>query len=85
MKIERDDHEIYCILQGERIGYIEYSKSNVITASYIFVEPEHRGSKATKLLLEDLMAMSKEMSLKINPTCGYMKKFFTEKHPEYMI
>ncbi|XMB67095.1 N-acetyltransferase [Mycoplasmatota bacterium zrk1] len=85
MKVERKDKKIVCYLENKEVGYIDYSVNKVITASFIYVNPEQRSTNAKDLLLEELMKMSNELDLKINATCGYMNKFFTKKHPEYLV
>ncbi|QVK20779.1 N-acetyltransferase [Mycoplasmatota bacterium] len=85
MNIKRKDKKIECYLENKRVGYIDYSIDEVIIASFIYVEPNHRNTNAKDLLLEELMNMSNELGLKINATCGYMNKFFTRNHPEYLI
>ena len=85
MEIIKEGNLFILIDNEKRIGKLEhYIHDDYIDAAFIGVEPEFRGTDASRLLLDRLMKLSDEMSLKIIATCGFMDKWFNKNQPKYL-
>ena len=86
MVIKREENMLVCLLDENKIGRIDFQITDkYIDASYIFVDPENRGTNAKNMLLDELMKMSDELNLKINATCSYMNGWFYKNNKEYLV
>lgn|GEM_PF-4018201 len=83
--IKRESNRIVCFIGDKETGYIDIEVTDHIEAKYIFVDPEFRGSDAKDQLIDDLKKLSKEKNMLIEATCKYLHKFFSRRHPEYLI
>lgn len=81
--IEREEingvHEFVLRLDGERTGYLEYTRPEigVLRIEYVEVAPEVRGSGLARQLVEQAMAFAAEHELRVVPVCGYARAMIT--------
>lgn len=75
--IEREElngaHEFVLRLDGERHGFLEFTRPEVgvMRIEYVEVSPELRGTGLAKQLVEKAVAFAREASLKVVPICSY--------------
>lgn len=77
--IEREElggtHEFVLRLDGERYGFLEFTRPDVgiMRIEYVEVSPELRGTGLGKQLVEKAVAFAKDSSLKVVPICSYAR------------
>lgn len=77
--IEREElngaHEFVLRLDGERYGFLEFTRPEVgmMRIEYVEVSPDLRGTGLGKQLVEKAVAFAKEASLKVVPICSYAR------------
>ncbi len=77
--IEREElngtHEFVLRLDGERYGFLEFTRPDVgvMRIEYVEVSPELRGSGLGKQLVEKAVAFAKDASLTVVPICSYAR------------
>ena len=75
--IEREElngaHEFVLRLDGERHGFLEFTRPDVgvMRIEHVEVSPELRGTGLAKQLVEKAVAFAREASLKVVPVCSY--------------
>ena len=85
--IEREElngsHEFVLRLDGERYGFLEFTRPGVgvMRIEYVEVSPELRGTGLGKQLVEKAVAFAKEASLKVVPICSYARAVI-QRDPE---
>jgi len=77
--IERDElngaQEFVLRLDGERAGYLEYTRpeAGLLRIEYVEVAPEVRGTGLARQLVAQAMAFAADHDLKVVPVCGYAR------------
>lgn len=77
--IEREElngvHEFVLRIDGERCGFLEYTRPDVgvMRIEYVEVSPALRGTGLGKQLVEKAVAFAKDASLKVVPICSYAR------------
>lgn len=79
ISIEREElngnHEFVLRVNGERAGFLEYTRPEVgvMRIEYVEVDPELRGTGLGKQLVEKAVAFARETQLRVVPICGYAR------------
>jgi predicted GNAT family acetyltransferase len=77
--IEREElngaHEFVLRIDGERLGFLEYTRPEVgvMHIEHVEVSPELRGSGLGQQLVEKAVAFAKDASLQVVPICSYAR------------
>src|ERR671918_594792 len=77
--IEREElngvHEFVLRLDGERFGYLEFTRpdAGVMRIEYVEVSPQLRGTGLGRQLVEKAVAFAQETKLKVVPICSYAR------------
>ena len=68
-------HEFVLRLDGQRRGYLEYSRPDVgiMQIEYVEVSPELRGSGLGRQLVEKAVTFARESELRVVPICPYAR------------
>ena len=79
VSIEREElngvHEFVLRLDGERAGFLEYTRPEVgvMRIDYVEVDPELRGTGLGRQLIEKAVAFARDNQLKVVPMCSYAR------------
>jgi uncharacterized protein len=79
VSIEREEvngvHEFVLRLDGERFGFLEFTRPEVgvMRIEYVEVSPALRGTGLGRQLVEKAVAFAQEATLKIVPICSYAR------------
>ena len=79
VSIDREElngvHEFVLRVDGERLGFLEYTRPDVgvMRIEYVEVEPSLRGTGLGKQLVEKAVAFAKDAKLKVVPICSYAR------------
>lgn len=79
VSIEREElngvHEFVLRIDGERRGFLEFTRPDVgvMRIEYVEVEPSLRGTGLGLQLVEKAVAFAKEAELKVVPICSYAR------------
>jgi uncharacterized protein len=77
--IEREElngvHEFVLRIDGERRGYLEFTRPGVgvMHIEYVEVSPELRGSGLGRQLVEKAVAFATDAKLRVVPFCSYAR------------
>jgi predicted GNAT family acetyltransferase len=77
--IEREElngaHEFVLRVDGERLGFLEYTRPEVgvMRIEYVEVSPELRGTGLGQQLVEKAVAFAKDTQLRVVPICSYAR------------
>lgn len=68
-------HEFVLRINGERLGFLEYTRPDVgqMRIEYVEVAPELRGTGLGRQLVERAVAFARENRLKVVPICSYAR------------
>ena len=68
-------HEFVLRLDGQRRGYLEYSRPDVgiMHIEYVEVTPELRGSGLGRQLVQKAVEFARESNLRVVPICPYAR------------
>lgn len=81
--IEREElngvHEFVLRIDGERVGFLEYTRPEVgvMRIDYVEVEPELRGTGLGLQLVEKAVAFARDNRLRVVPLCSYARMVIT--------
>jgi predicted GNAT family acetyltransferase len=79
VSIEREElngvHEFVLRIDGERVGFLEYTRPDVgvMHIEYVEVDAPLRGTGLGKQLVEKAVAFAKEAQLRVVPMCSYAR------------
>lgn len=79
VSIEREElngvHEFVLRVDGERLGFLEYTRPEVgvMRIEYVEVDPALRGTGMGRQLVEKAVAFAKDADLKVVPICSYAR------------
>jgi predicted GNAT family acetyltransferase len=79
ISIEREElngvHEFVLRVDGERLGFLEYTRPDVgvMRIEYVEVDPGLRGTGLGRRLVEKAVAFAREANLRVVPICGYAR------------
>lgn len=79
VSIEREElngvHEFVLRVDGERLGFLEYTRPDVglMRIEYVEVDPSLRGTGLGRQLVEKAVAFAKDAKLKVVPICSYAR------------
>lgn len=74
-EIPLEDGEAYMAYEGPDEGTVDFRST--------FVSPEQRGEGLAEEIVLAALRWAREEGLEVIPTCPYVRKTMTEKHPEY--
>lgn len=83
--IEREElngaHEFVLRVDGERLGFLEYTRPEVgvMRIEYVEVSPELRGTGLGQQLVEKAVAFAKDAQLRVVPICSYARAVIMRK------
>jgi predicted GNAT family acetyltransferase len=83
VSIEREElngvHEFVLRIDGERQGYLEFTRPEVglMRIEYVEVSPELRGTGLGRQLVEKAVDFAKASELRVVPICGYARAVIT--------
>ena len=83
VSIEREElngvHEFVLRIDGERQGYLEYTRPQVglMRIEYVEVSPELRGTGLGRQLVEKAVDFAKDAKLRVVPICSYARAVIT--------
>ena len=81
--IEREElngvHEFVLRIDGERVGFLEFTRPDVgvMRIDYVEVEPELRGTGLGRQLVEKAVAFARDNHLRVVPMCSYARMVIT--------
>jgi predicted GNAT family acetyltransferase len=79
VSIEREElngvHEFVLRIDGERMGFLEYTRPDVgmMRIEYVEVDRSLRGSGLGRQLVEKAVAFARESNLRVVPICSYAR------------
>jgi predicted GNAT family acetyltransferase len=79
VSIEREElngnHEFVLRVDGQRLGYLEYTRPEVgvMRIEYVEVSPELRGTGLGRQLVEKAVAFATDSKLRVVPICSYAR------------
>ena len=79
VSIEREElngvHEFVLRVDGERRGFLEYTRPDVgvMRIEYVEVDPALRGTGLGKQLVEQAVAFATDAKLRVVPICSYAR------------
>jgi predicted GNAT family acetyltransferase len=79
VSIEREElngvHEFVLRVDGERLGYLEYTRPDVgvMRIEYVEVAPTLRGTGLGRQLVEKAVAFATDAKLRVVPICSYAR------------
>jgi predicted GNAT family acetyltransferase len=79
VSIEREElngvHEFVLRVDGERLGYLEYTRPDVgvMRIEYVEVAPTLRGTGLGRQLVEKAVAFATDARLRVVPICSYAR------------
>ena len=79
ISIEREElngvHEFVLRVDGERLGYLEFTRPEVgvMRIEYVEVSPGLRGTGLGRQLVAKAIDFAKEAKLRVVPICGYAR------------
>lgn len=79
VSIDREElngvHEFVLRLDGERFGFLEYTRPDVgvMRIEYVEVAPELRGTGLGRQLVEKAVAFANQTQLRVVPICSYAR------------
>jgi predicted GNAT family acetyltransferase len=77
--VEREElngvHEFVLRIDGERMGFLEFTRPEVglMRIEYVEVDPRLRGTGMGHQLVEKAVAFAKDNELKVVPICSYAR------------
>ena len=83
ISIEREElngvHEFVLRVDGERLGYLEFTRPDVgvMRIEYVEVSPKLRGTGLGRQLVAKAIDFAKEARLRVVPICGYARAVIT--------
>ena len=83
VSIEREElngvHEFVLRVDGERLGYLEFTRPDVgvMRIEYVEVSPQLRGTGLGRQLVAKAIDFAKEAKLRVVPICGYARTVIT--------
>ena len=83
ISIEREElngvHEFVLRVDGERLGYLEFTRPDVgvMRIEYVEGSPELRGTGLGRQLVAKAIDFAKEAKLRVVPICGYARAVIT--------
>ena len=83
VSIEREElngvHEFVLRVDGERLGYLEFTRPDVgvMRIEYVEVSPQLRGTGLGRQLVAKAIDFAKEAKLRVVPICGYARAVIT--------
>jgi predicted GNAT family acetyltransferase len=87
VSIEREElngvHEFVLRIDGERLGYLEFTRPEVgvMRIEYVEVSPDLRGTGLGRQLVAKAIDFAKDAKLRVVPICGYARAVIT-RDPE---
>ncbi len=81
--IEREElngvHEFVLRVDGERLGYLEFTRPEVgvMRIEYVEVPPELRGTGPARQLVAKAIDFARDAKLRVVPICGYARAVIT--------
>lgn len=79
VSIEREElngvHEFVLRVDGERLGFLEYTRPDVgvLRIEYVEVDPSLRGTGLGRQLVEKAVAFARDANLRVIPICSYAR------------
>jgi predicted GNAT family acetyltransferase len=79
VSIEREElngvHEFVLRVDGERAGFLEYTRPDVgvMRIEYVEVDPQLRGTGLGRQLVQKAVAFATDAKLRVVPICGYAR------------
>ena len=79
VSIEREElngvHEFVLRVDGERLGFLEYTRPDVgvMRIEYVEVAPQLRGTGLGRQLVEKAVVFAQDAKLKVVPICSYAR------------
>ena len=79
VSIEREElngvHEFVLRINGERLGFLEFTRPEVgvMRIEYVEVSPRLRGTGLGKQIVEKAVAFAKDSDLRVIPICSYAR------------
>jgi predicted GNAT family acetyltransferase len=79
VSIEREElngvHEFVLRVDGERLGFLEYTRPDVgvMRIEYVEVDPSLRGTGLGRQLVEKAVAFATDAKLRVVPICSYAR------------
>ena len=72
-------HEFVLRVDGERLGYLEFTRPDVgvMRIEYVEVSPALRGTGLGRQLVAKAIDFAKEAKLRVVPICGYARAVIT--------
>ncbi len=83
VSIEREElngvHEFVLRVDGERLGYLEFTRPEVglMRIEYVEVSPELRGTGLGRQLVAKAIDFAKDAELRVVPICSYARAVIT--------
>ncbi len=83
VSIEREElngvHEFVLRVDGERLGYLEFTRPEVglMRIEYVEVSPELRGTGLGRQLVAKAIDFAKDAELRVVPICSYARVVIT--------
>lgn len=83
VSIEREElngvHEFVLRIDGERLGYLEFTRPDVgvMRIEYVEVSPKLRGTGLGRQLVAKAIDFAREAKLRVVPICGYARAVIT--------
>lgn len=74
-EIPLEEGEAYVEYEGPEEGTVDFRST--------FVSPEHRGEGLAERVVLAALRWARDRELAVVPTCPYVRKTMTEKHPEF--
>jgi predicted GNAT family acetyltransferase len=90
VSIEREElngvHEFVLRIDGERLGYLEFTRPEVglMRIEYVEVSPELRGTGLGRQLVAKAIDFAKDAKLRVLPICSYARAVIT-RDPEMAV
>lgn len=79
LSIDREElngvHELVLRIDGERLGYLEFTRPEVglMRIEYVEVSPELRGTGLGRQLVARAIEFARDTELRVVPICGYAR------------
>jgi uncharacterized protein len=79
ISVEREENEFVLRIDGERHGYLEFTRPEVglMRIEYVEVSPALRGTGLGRQLVEKAVDFAKDARLRVVPICSYARAVIT--------
>ena len=82
-KVQHKDGEFFIELNGKK-ALLDYTiNGKKMDLFHTFTDPELRGQGLAEQLTQAAFEFAKKNSMKVIPTCEYVRDLFLKKHPEW--